>query len=91
MVRWSDLATRRDSESDSEDSSLSDSSLSEVVKHAGEQSLSPSTSSSEDAAKDFGSVEPYTFEPLADSSSTDELPSFANVDEHSERLSDTLW
>ena len=40
-ARWSDLATRRDSESDSEDSSLS-----KVLEHAEEQSLSPSTSSS---------------------------------------------
>ena len=31
------------------------------------------------------------FEPLADSSSTDQLPSSADVDEHSERLSDMSW
>ena len=31
------------------------------------------------------------FEPLADSSSTDELPSSADVDEHSERPSDMSW
>ena len=80
-----------DSKSDSEDSLSSDSSLSKVLEHAGERSLSPSTSSSEDAAEDFGSVEPYMFEPLADSSSTDQLPSSADVDEHSERLSDTSW
>ena len=85
----------RDSESDSEDSSLSssDSSLSKVLEHAGEQSLSPSTltSSSEDAVEDFGSVEPCRFDPLTDSSSSDELPSSAYVDEHSERLSDMSW
>ena len=76
---------------DSEDLSSSDSSLSEVLEHAGEQSLSLLTLSSEDAAEDSGSMEPYTFEPLADSLSIDELPSSANVDEHSERLSDTSW
>ena len=64
----SDFATHRDLESDSEDLSSVDSLLSEVLEHAGEQSLSPSTSSSEDAAEDFGSVEPYMFESLADSS-----------------------
>ena len=74
---------RRDSESNSRDSSTSNSSLSKVLEHAGEQPLSPSTSSSEQAAEDFGSVEPYMFEPLSDSSSTDELPSSANVDKHS--------
>ena len=37
---WSDLATRRDSESDSEDSSSLDSLLSKVLEHAGEQSQS---------------------------------------------------
>ena len=31
------------------------------------------------------------FEPLADSSSTDELLSFVDVDEHSEWLSDMSW
>ena len=79
----------RDFESDLEDSSSSDSSLSEVLELAGEQPLSPSTSASEDTIEDFGSVEQYTFEPLADSSSTNELPSSAFVDDHSERLSDT--
>ena len=34
-ARWSDLATRRDLESESEDLSLSDSSLSEVLEHCG--------------------------------------------------------
>ena len=90
-ARWSDLATCRDSESNSEDSSSSDSSMSEVLEHTGEQCLSPSASTSEDAAEDFGPVEPYMFKPLADSSSTDELPSSADVDERSERLSDLLW
>ena len=37
MARWSDLATCRDSESDLEDSLSSDSSLSEVLEHAGGQ------------------------------------------------------
>ena len=50
-TRWSDLAMHRDSESDSEESLSSDSSLRKVLEHAGEQSLSPSTSSSEDAAE----------------------------------------
>ena len=31
------------------------------------------------------------FEPLADSASTDEFPSSADVDECSERLSDLSW
>ena len=31
------------------------------------------------------------FEPLADSASTDELPSSADVDEHGERLFDMSW
>ena len=42
-ARWSDLATCRDSDSNSEDLSLLDSLLSEVLEHAGEQSLSLST------------------------------------------------
>ena len=41
-----------------------------------------------ETTEDVGSVEPYMFEPLADSASTDELPSSADVDERSERLSD---
>ena len=62
--------------------------LNNLLEHAGEQSLSSSTStlSSEDAAEDVGSVEPCMFEPLADSSSTDELPSSADFDEHSEHV-----
>ena len=79
-ARWSDLATHRDSESDSKDFSSSDSLLSEVLEHAGEQSLSSSKLLYEDAAEDFGSVEQCTFELLADSSSTDELPSSSDVD-----------
>ena len=85
----------RDSESKSEDSpsSSSDSSLSKVLEQAGEQSLSPSTltSSFENTVEDFGSVEPCKFDPLTDSSSTDQLPSSADVDEDSERLSDMSW
>ena len=43
------------------------------------------------AAEDVGSVKPYMFEPLADSAFTIELPSSADVDERSERLSDMSW
>ena len=52
-----------------------------MLEHAGEQSLSPSTLSQQ---KTF---DVWT---LADSASTDEFPSPADVDECSERLSDVV-
>ena len=90
MACWRDLATHRDSESDSEDLSSSDSSLSECWSTQ-ESNLSVCRHRNLNAAEDVGSVEPYMFEPLADSASTDELPLSANADKRSEQLSDMLW